>query len=79
MGGIAEVDKTGLVTSLSFGEVGKNFVEKQDNGDLEENSDSLEQKLTTEQYDSELAFQPQKKTRVERKHFNLVSNFPNLV
>ena len=61
MGGIAEVDKTGLVTSLSSGEVGKNFVEKQDNSDLEENSDILEQKLTTEQYDSELAFQPQKK------------------
>ena len=36
MGGIAEVDKTGLVTSLSSGEVGKNFVEKQDNSDFEE-------------------------------------------
>ena len=35
-GGIAEVDKTGLVTSLSSGEVGKNFVEKQDNSDFEE-------------------------------------------
>ena len=30
MGGIAEVDKTGLVTSLSSGEVGKKFYEKQD-------------------------------------------------
>ena len=53
------MDKTGLVTSLSFGEVGKNFYEKQD--DFEKKSDSLEQKLTTEHYDSELAFQPQKK------------------
>ena len=30
MRGIAEVDKTGLVTSLSSGEVGKKFYEKQD-------------------------------------------------